>query len=595
MRSGDYTHALNVCETELLIAQQSTDKKGPEEINSLNLLLNIAEIHHSLGNANKEKEFLALVNAHPLFDQTPEIKYRWLRKMGQRQYFEKDYQGAYDFLNRGLALARQSGNELDLAKSYNDVGLVESQLGDFKSALSHYQKSLQIKQTIGDRYKVATTLNNIGLIHIKLEKLDLGINYYEQALENFLLYTTEKDFDQRVFSNLNHLYEDLAVAYSQVGNREKETQYRIKAQQSIEQKNSEREKARAYINLASLWLDSYANSETTYTKAKLEEALALLEKATELQESGSFDLRMELDSQKANFYHLKKDNEKSITFANSSLLAAKEKYDLLTQAKMLLILSESYQAQAPQTSLKYLRDYSQIREKFIAQKYDTELKSIQVEIEKSRVEKALSEEQLTNMENQSAIQSLTNWILSTIILLLLSTGLAISLYLKKQKEKQTLLQSLKFHQQQLILLEGKYSDENDSASIEDEEEQRQEIEPKSTLQLKQRLREALVNTMVNAVSIWESHTGTNKIELAEKSKIWTVSVDSGSLRTRSLDKYLSLKKIPLNPRWRNVVGTCHFILADADIPVDKRKQLNADLDELMSAVKSLSLNGPAAQ
>jgi len=95
--------------------------------------------------------------------------------------------------------------------------------------------------------------------------------------------------------------------------------------------------------------------------------------------------------------------------------------------------------------------------------------------------------------------------------------------------------------------------------------------------------------MIEAVSIWEKHTKTNRVELAEKSKLWTVSIDNGTLRTRSLDKYLSLEKIPLNPRWRNVAGTCHFILADMTLSPKDRSLLNQHLDSIMQNVKMLSM------
>jgi hypothetical protein len=77
--------------------------------------------------------------------------------------------------------------------------------------------------------------------------------------------------------------------------------------------------------------------------------------------------------------------------------------------------------------------------------------------------------------------------------------------------------------------------------------------------------------------------------LAEKSKLWTVSIDGGTLRTRSLDKYLSLEKIPLNPRWRNVAGTCHYILSDEKLSIENRHRLGQRLETLMKIVKAISL------
>ena len=95
--------------------------------------------------------------------------------------------------------------------------------------------------------------------------------------------------------------------------------------------------------------------------------------------------------------------------------------------------------------------------------------------------------------------------------------------------------------------------------------------------------------MIDAINIWEKSTQLNQIELAEQSKIWTVSIDNGTLRTRSLDKYLSIEKIPQNPRWRNVVKTCHFILSQDHLDGQDRVQLNQHLEDIMDTVRNVSL------
>ncbi len=93
--------------------------------------------------------------------------------------------------------------------------------------------------------------------------------------------------------------------------------------------------------------------------------------------------------------------------------------------------------------------------------------------------------------------------------------------------------------------------------------------------------------MVEAVDIWNRHTGKNRLDLAENSKVWTVTNDNGTLRTRSMDKYLSLKNIPANPRWRKVVRTCHFILSDSNLNNTDREILNNNLNQIMQVIKAL--------
>ena len=89
MRSGDYQKALEVCDEELEAILLKTNASESDKRKSLRLRLDLAEIHHFLGNVEREASFLAQVKEHPQFESYPDIQYRWLRKMGQRYYFSE--------------------------------------------------------------------------------------------------------------------------------------------------------------------------------------------------------------------------------------------------------------------------------------------------------------------------------------------------------------------------------------------------------------------------------------------------------------------------------------------------------------------------
>ena len=130
------------------------------------------------------------------------------------------------------------------------------------------------------------------------------------------------------------------------------------------------------------------------------------------------------------------------------------------------------------------------------------------------------------------------------------------------------------HKEKLFLLETSHKE-----NVSDDADNQLEI-----------FRESLVQVMLDAVSLWEKTTQLNTIELAERSRIWKVSIDSGRLRTRSMDKYLSLQKLPLNPRWKNVVKTCHYILSECDLEPSDRQLLNQRLEGLMDIIKNRSMS-----
>lgn len=69
----------------------------------------------------------------------------------------------------------------------------------------------------------------------------------------------------------------------------------------------------------------------------------------------------------------------------------------------------------------------------------------------------------------------------------------------------------------------------------------------------------LVQVMQLCLTIWEESTSQSKAQFAEQSQLWRVSLDGGTAKTRTLDKYLSVETIPQKPRWKNVINSANFI------------------------------------
>jgi DNA-directed RNA polymerase beta subunit len=68
-----------------------------------------------------------------------------------------------------------------------------------------------------------------------------------------------------------------------------------------------------------------------------------------------------------------------------------------------------------------------------------------------------------------------------------------------------------------------------------------------------------VEALNYALILWEEVTGKDKLSLAEESKFWRITNDGGTLKTRTLDKYLKLSQLPQNPRYSTVAKTLKFI------------------------------------
>ena len=86
-------------------------------------------------------------------------------------------------------------------------------------------------------------------------------------------------------------------------------------------------------------------------------------------------------------------------------------------------------------------------------------------------------------------------------------------------------------------------------------------------------RSDLVNALRLSIDLWEKYSHKGKAELAEESGIWRTYLDGSTVKTRTLDKYLSIKSLPKKPRWRSVVRTANFIKAHCTLSAEEDEQL----------------------
>lgn len=106
----------------------------------------------------------------------------------------------------------------------------------------------------------------------------------------------------------------------------------------------------------------------------------------------------------------------------------------------------------------------------------------------------------------------------------------------------------------------------------------------------QAFRSELVALMLASVEAWERCTGSSRLELAERSRLWRVNVDDGRLRARALERYLSVARLPRQPRWRSVVRTAYYVLAQCPaLDAASRQQLQAGVDGVLAHSRSTAL------
>ncbi|GAB3351910.1 hypothetical protein GCM10027430_16430 [Lysobacter tyrosinilyticus] len=102
-------------------------------------------------------------------------------------------------------------------------------------------------------------------------------------------------------------------------------------------------------------------------------------------------------------------------------------------------------------------------------------------------------------------------------------------------------------------------------------------------QMRNAFRLTLVDLMLATIEAWESATASNRIELAEKSRIWRVNIDDGRLRARAMERYLNVSKLPRNPRWRDVLRTAYYVLGQCSgMAEETRTRLQGRVDMVLA-------------
>ena len=184
------------------------------------------------------------------------------------------YYDANEIYLRQIPLAEELyGKEhKNTAVSYNNIGEVYNEQGDYDKALEYHQKALLIREKVlGTEYpETATSYNNIGVVYRKQGKYDKAWECHRKAM----------DIREKVLG-IEHpdtaiSYNSMGVVYDEIGNYEKALEYYFKAIKIVEKRLGTE-----HPNTAS----SYNNIGSVYHKqGNYNEALKYFRKALEIDE-----------------------------------------------------------------------------------------------------------------------------------------------------------------------------------------------------------------------------------------------------------------------------------------------------------------------
>src|SRR5688572_10822794 len=76
----------------------------------------------------------------------------------------RDPDHAREILQRAITLANNEGDQRTVGRSHNALGGIERNLGNLNAAQAHYQEATDIARDMGNEPDLAAALGNLGLV-----------------------------------------------------------------------------------------------------------------------------------------------------------------------------------------------------------------------------------------------------------------------------------------------------------------------------------------------------------------------------------------------------------------------------------------------
>ncbi|MRI01285.1 tetratricopeptide repeat protein [Kriegella sp. EG-1] len=187
-----------------------------------NAIASKASVHSEMGNYR-----LALIQAleslrlRDSLNTKPWRKADVLRQVGQIENQLKNYKSAIHHFESAATIYSSINDNVYLGHAYSDLGTSYFELSDFDNAILNYENSLGIADSLDIPDMRQNALSNLGMVYSKMGQYDKGISYLEKALSK----------ERKRNSLANHISNliELGHAWNRKGNPDKGIGYLNKA------------------------------------------------------------------------------------------------------------------------------------------------------------------------------------------------------------------------------------------------------------------------------------------------------------------------------------------------------------------------------
>lgn len=176
-------------------------------------------------------------------------------------YYMGDYQKAIDGYQSTLVHFRLTNDYIQQAHLLNNIGLVQSRISEYDSALLTLQEAKTLYQTHGSELDKVDIKHNIAVLYSNLRQYDNSIELYQEVLEWHLVNSDD--------AQINQIYAEISVPFKQAQQYEKAKEYILKAIGYYDQTGRKYELASSYHNVSEIFyeLTDFASAKQYGSKA----------------------------------------------------------------------------------------------------------------------------------------------------------------------------------------------------------------------------------------------------------------------------------------------------------------------------------------
>lgn len=303
----------------------------------------LGEYQEAVTNFNSSEKIL--INPNNQSKEEKEILAKTLGSKGVAFSEQNNYAEALDCDLKAIKIYEEFGNRKQLAKIYNNVGVIYRSIGDQQKALKYFFKANHISWQ-KDETTFAASSSNIGMVYLNQNHLEKAKKYFDQSFRSY-----QKNENPRA---LGEVYNNYAVYYSYKDQPEIAKENLKKAEKEFLLVDDKFGLSETYLFLAQIFFGEnkfresleYANKgldlanelDLTESKMNAEKLLSQIYDQKGNQKLALFHLK-NYDQEKGKFEKIKNEQQRlrtelSFQYEKSQL----EKKDSAEQERLKLIL-----------------------------------------------------------------------------------------------------------------------------------------------------------------------------------------------------------------------------------------------------------------